>query len=117
MSFFYVDPDTYRRYRDEVLALSDSVQVNYPEHLSPDLRSPALSDEQIAGAEKHRLRLLSGRLHRHASHRWTQRGLGNSFRNVLCRRHRGPGQLQELTIRRGLGRPDNAPLPVWRGRL
>ena len=48
MSFFHVDPETYRRYRDEVLALSDSVQVNYPEHLSPEQRSPALSDEQIA---------------------------------------------------------------------
>ena len=47
MSFFYIDPDTYRRYRDEVIALSDSIQVNYPEHLPPEKRQPPLSDQQI----------------------------------------------------------------------
>ena len=48
MGFFYIDPETYRQYRDQVLALSNSVQINYPEHLPPETRQPGLSDEQIA---------------------------------------------------------------------
>ena len=48
MGFFYVEPDVYRRYRDQVLEDSQSVQVNYAEHLPPDKRKPGLSDEQIA---------------------------------------------------------------------
>ena len=48
MSFFFVDPETYRKYRDAVLAESQSIQVNYAEHLPPDERKPGLSDEQIA---------------------------------------------------------------------
>ena len=48
MSFFHVDPDTYRRYRDRVIELSQSIQVNYPENLPPQKRAPGLSDEQIA---------------------------------------------------------------------
>ena len=47
MSYF-IDPETYRRYRDQVIALSQSIQVNYPEHLPPEKRRPGLSDEQIA---------------------------------------------------------------------
>ncbi len=48
MSFFFVDPEIYEKHKDDVLALSQSIQVNYPEHLPPDQRSPALSDRQIA---------------------------------------------------------------------
>jgi len=47
MSYF-VDPETYRAYRDRVLELSQSIQINYPEHLPPEKRRPGLSDEQIA---------------------------------------------------------------------
>jgi len=50
VSFFYVDPETYQRYRDEVIGLSQSIQVNYPENLPPAERRPGLSDEQIAEA-------------------------------------------------------------------
>jgi ribosome-binding protein aMBF1 (putative translation factor) len=48
MSFFFVDPETYKKYKDQVLALSQSIQVNYTERLTPDKRKPGLSDEQIA---------------------------------------------------------------------
>ena len=47
MSYF-IDPKTYNAYKDRVLELSQSIQINYPEHLPPDKRSPGLSDEQIA---------------------------------------------------------------------
>ena len=48
MSFFYIDPEIYRTYRDRVIEMSQSVQVNYPEHLPPEIRKPGFSDEQIA---------------------------------------------------------------------
>ena len=48
MGFYFVDPDTYRKYRDEVIRLSQSIQVNYQEHLPPEKRRPGLSDRQIA---------------------------------------------------------------------
>ncbi len=48
MSFFFVDPETYEKYKDAVLAESQSIQVNYVEHLPPDKRKPGLSDRQIA---------------------------------------------------------------------
>ena len=48
MSAFYVDPETYTRHRDDVLALSNSIQRNYALHLDPATRTPALSDAQIA---------------------------------------------------------------------
>lgn len=47
MSFFFVDPETYRKYKDQVLALSHAVQVDFQEHLPPDPRHPALSDREI----------------------------------------------------------------------
>ena len=47
MTFFYVDPETYKRYRDQVLEYSNSIQVNLAEHLPPEVRKPPLSDEQI----------------------------------------------------------------------
>jgi len=48
MSFFYIDPEIYRTYRDRVIEMSQSIQVNYPEHLPPEIRKPGFSDEQIA---------------------------------------------------------------------
>ncbi|MEM8813431.1 MAG: hypothetical protein AAGF59_12495 [Pseudomonadota bacterium] len=48
MGFFFVDPETYKTYRDRVIAMSQSIQVNYPENLPPDKRKPGFSDEQIA---------------------------------------------------------------------
>ena len=47
MSYF-IDPKTYYAYKDRVLELSQSININYPEHLPPNKRSPGLSDEQIA---------------------------------------------------------------------
>ena len=48
MSFFYVDPGTYKKYRDQVIEMSQSIQVNYPENLPPEKRQPGFSDQQIA---------------------------------------------------------------------
>lgn len=47
MSTFYVAPEIYAKYRDDVVALSNSVQRNYAHHLDPATRTPALSDAQI----------------------------------------------------------------------
>jgi hypothetical protein len=40
---FYIEPEIYRKYRDQVIALSQSIQVNYPENLPPEKRKPGLS--------------------------------------------------------------------------
>ena len=48
MGFYFVDPDTYKRYKDEILELSHAVQVNFQEHLPANKRKPGLSDQQIA---------------------------------------------------------------------
>ena len=48
MSFFFVEPDVYERYREEVLRLSDSFQVDIHEHLSSTERKRGLSDREIA---------------------------------------------------------------------
>lgn len=45
---YYIDPKIYNKYRDAVIALSQSIQINYPENLPPEKRRPGLSDEQIA---------------------------------------------------------------------
>ena len=45
---YFVDPETYKKYRDEVISRSQSIQINYPESLPPESRRPGLSDEQIA---------------------------------------------------------------------
>jgi ribosome-binding protein aMBF1 (putative translation factor) len=57
--FFVVDPELYRRYRDQVLELSNSVQVNVQEHLPREHRRRGLSDREIAerlGLEEHLVR-------------------------------------------------------------
>ena len=48
MGFYFVDPETYKKYKDEILELSHAVQVNFQEHLPADKRRPGLSDQQIA---------------------------------------------------------------------
>jgi len=48
MGFYFVDPETYNKYKDEVLELSHAVQINFQEHLPADKRKPGLSDKQIA---------------------------------------------------------------------
>ena len=48
MSFFFVEPDVYKKYKDRVLAMSQSIQVNYQEHLAPEKRKPGYTDQQIA---------------------------------------------------------------------
>ncbi len=48
MSFFFVEPEIYNKYKDRVLAMSQSIQVNYVEHLAPEKRKPGYSDQQIA---------------------------------------------------------------------
>ena len=46
--FHVVDPETYRRYRDEVVRLANSHQHNRNEFLDEDVRQRALSDAEIA---------------------------------------------------------------------
>lgn len=48
MGFYFVDPETYSKYKDEILELSHAVQINFQEHLPPEKRQPGLSDRQIA---------------------------------------------------------------------
>ena len=48
MSFFFVDPEIYKQHKDEILRLSDSVQINFQEHLPPGERRRGLSDKEIA---------------------------------------------------------------------
>jgi hypothetical protein len=48
MGFYFVDPQTYQKYKDEVLELSHAVQINAQEHLPAEQRRPGLSDGQIA---------------------------------------------------------------------
>lgn len=48
MVFYFVDPATYNKYKDQVLELSHAVQVNFQEHLPADKRQPGLTDQQIA---------------------------------------------------------------------
>ena len=47
MGFYFIDPETYNKYKEKVLALSHAVQVNFQEHLPADETHPALSDKQI----------------------------------------------------------------------
>ena len=48
MGFYFVDPDTYKKYKDQVLELSHAVQINFQEQLPADQRRPGFSDKQIA---------------------------------------------------------------------
>ena len=48
MGFFFIDPEIYKRYKDEILRLSDSFQVNIQEHLPAETRQRGLSDKEIA---------------------------------------------------------------------
>ena len=50
MGFYFVDPETYKKYRDEVLSYSQSVQVNtqefLPEEISAKDRYPIRKSQQ-----------------------------------------------------------------------
>ena len=48
MGFFFIEPEVYSQYKDEVLRLSNSFQVNIHEHLPADRRQRGLSDQEIA---------------------------------------------------------------------
>ena len=48
MGFYFVDPETYNKYKDEILSYSQSVQVNIHEFLPEDQRQKPLSDREIA---------------------------------------------------------------------
>ena len=48
MAFYFVDPEIYKKYKDEILELSHAVQVNFQEHLPAEKRQPGLTDGQIA---------------------------------------------------------------------
>ena len=45
--FFYVDPETYKQHKDEILRLSNSVQINVHELLPAEQRKRGLSDSEI----------------------------------------------------------------------
>ena len=48
MGFYFVDPETYEKYKDEILEMSHAVQVNVQEQLPAEKRRPGFSDKQIA---------------------------------------------------------------------
>ena len=48
MGFYFVDPETYNKYRDEILSYSQSIQVNTQEFLPEEKRKKPLSDKEIA---------------------------------------------------------------------
>ena len=48
MGFFFIDPETYHRYREQVLELSNAVQINLQEQLPADQRQRVWSDAEIA---------------------------------------------------------------------
>ena len=47
---YFIDPKIYKKYKEQVLEMSQSIQINYPERISPEKRRPGFSDEQIAEA-------------------------------------------------------------------
>jgi len=48
MSFFFIDPEIYKKYKDEIIRLSNSIQIDINEHLPAEQRKGGLSDRQIA---------------------------------------------------------------------
>lgn len=48
MGFFFIDPETHRRHKEDVIRLSNSIQININEHLPNHQRQGGLSDRQIA---------------------------------------------------------------------
>jgi hypothetical protein len=48
MGGFFIDPETYKQYKDEILRLSNSFQTNVQEHLPAGQRQRGLSDSEIA---------------------------------------------------------------------
>ncbi len=57
--FYYVDPETYEAHKNDVLRLSNSVQINIQEHLPAGQRRRGLSDREIGeelGLDEHVVR-------------------------------------------------------------
>ncbi len=48
MSFFFVDPEVYKKHKDDVLRLSNSAQVRIHEHFPAERRQGGMTDAQIA---------------------------------------------------------------------
>ena len=48
MGCFFIDPETYKQYKDDILHLSNSFQTNVQEHLPAGQRQRGLSDKEIA---------------------------------------------------------------------
>jgi hypothetical protein len=48
MDSFFIDPDLYEKHREEVLRLSNSIQLNIHEHFPAEQRGARHSDLQIA---------------------------------------------------------------------
>ena len=48
MGFYFVDPETYEKYKNEILEMSHAVQINFQEQLPAGKRQPGYSDKQIA---------------------------------------------------------------------
>ena len=44
---YYIDPEVYKKYKEQVLEMSQSIQINYAENIPPEKRKPGFSDEQI----------------------------------------------------------------------
>ena len=44
----FIDPDIYHKYKDEILALTNAVQVDINEFLPEETRKRGLSDREIA---------------------------------------------------------------------
>ena len=44
---YYIDPEVYKKYKKQILEMSQSVQINYAENIPPEKRMPGFSDEQI----------------------------------------------------------------------
>ena len=45
---YYIDREVYKKYKEQILKMSQSVQINYAENIPPEKRMPGFSDEQIA---------------------------------------------------------------------
>ncbi len=44
---YFIEPKIYKKYKEKVLKMSQSIQINYPERIPPEKRKPGFSDEQI----------------------------------------------------------------------
>ncbi len=93
MSFFFLDPELYARHKDEVLRLSNSLQVDINEHLPAERRNPGCSDKEIAeqlGLEEHVAREIRVVAERdfYPIDEWQE---AIAFKDAACRAYREKG--------------------------